>query len=305
MSIKHASGGKSKNTKDGSAMTDEEAFEKEPNGSFAWKVLVPSQVRALSQCETPHELEEKMASILEFDESKVELTQACQLDCYVIAFHWAKDKCFDERQLSGFITLVSNILNNIKEHQMSKAENITYLKECFSGVGSENPDVVSIPLYFFKLEHAKLIMQYLLTTIFQHYKLYEYLFTQQQDELIIGSDLCTEVCPEMSGPFPPPLQEAIPVETYELFAVQKDTEKLGSVDAMDEATITEQIADSVLKAVESSESEIVKTVPTSDLRKIIENITKEMVLPAKAEIQNKIKGKEATYLARISKIQAK
>ena len=74
---------------------------------------------------------------------------------------------------------------------------------------------------------------------------------------------------------------------------------------MDEATITEQIANSVLKAVESSESEIVKTVPTSDLRKIIENITKEMVLPAKDEIQNKIKGKEATYLARISKIQAK
>ena len=32
-------------------------------------------------------------------------------------------------------------------------------------------------------------MQYLINTLFYHYSLYEYLFTQQQDEFIIGSDV--------------------------------------------------------------------------------------------------------------------
>jgi len=72
---------------------------------------------------------------------------------------------------------------------MSKAKNLLYLKECFSGVGSDSPDVVPIPLYFFKLDHAKLIMEYLMTTLFHHYSLYEYLFTQEQDELIVGADV--------------------------------------------------------------------------------------------------------------------
>ena len=83
----------------------------------------------------------------------------------------------------------TNIMHCFPEKRMSKSANLTYLKECFSGVGVENPNVVSVPLYFFKLEDAKMIMQYLISTLFYHYSLYEFLFTQQQDELIVGSDV--------------------------------------------------------------------------------------------------------------------
>jgi len=39
-------------------LQDQEALEKEPHGSFAWKVLAPSQIRQLQQCETPEDLQE-------------------------------------------------------------------------------------------------------------------------------------------------------------------------------------------------------------------------------------------------------
>ena len=55
-----------------------------------------------------------MASVMDFPQHEVELKDACLLDYYVTAFHWAKEKNFDERQLSGFMTLVSKLLENIR-----------------------------------------------------------------------------------------------------------------------------------------------------------------------------------------------
>uniref|UniRef100_H2ZG11 Uncharacterized protein n=1 Tax=Ciona savignyi TaxID=51511 RepID=H2ZG11_CIOSA len=202
---------------------DEEAIDKEPSGSFAWKILVPSQVRILSQCPTPEDLEEKMSGILSLASHALDLKEASQLDVFVVSFHWAKEQGFDERQLSGFITLLHNVLENIKS-DMGKAANFQYVKECFSGVGSDNPDLVSIPLYFFKLEHAKLIIKYLISTIFQHYSLFHYLYYQQQDELIIGTDMKLESCPIGSSPYPVPLQEALPLDVYEEHFIESEPE---------------------------------------------------------------------------------
>lgn len=72
---------------------------------------------------------------------------------------------------------------------MKKSENFNFLKDCFTGIASDNLNVVSIPLYFFKLDHAKSIMDYVLKSFFQHYNLYEFLFKNEQDKLIIGNDV--------------------------------------------------------------------------------------------------------------------
>jgi len=55
-----------------------------------------------------------MAGILNYEQHEVELKEAAQLDYYVTAFHWAIKNNFDDRQLSGFMTLVTNLLHNIK-----------------------------------------------------------------------------------------------------------------------------------------------------------------------------------------------
>ena len=66
-----------------------------------------------------------------------------------------------------------------------------------------------------------------------------------------------------------------------------------------------EFTDAVLDALQSSQHDVIKSVPTHELRKIIERIVNDTIIPAKTEIHNKIKEKEAAYLARISHIQTK
>ena len=60
-----------------------------------------------------------------------------------------------------------------------------------------------------------------------------------------------------------------------------------------------------MNAVQKTDAEVIKNVAASELRKIIERVAKSMLIPAKAELENKIKDKEAAFLARIEKVQIK
>ena len=100
-----------------------------------------------------------MAHALNFDQYEVDLREGAQVDYYVTGFHWAMQKSFDERQLGGFMGLLSTILDHMRESEMPKAENIMYLKDYFIGVGLDNPEQIPISLYFFTLDQAKDIME--------------------------------------------------------------------------------------------------------------------------------------------------
>ena len=73
----------------------------------------------------------------------------------------------------------------------------------------------------------------------------------------------------------------------------------------EDSNVSEELTDAVLKAVETSEVASVKKIPASELRRIIEKVTREMILPTRNEIRSKIKDKELAYLDRIGKIQVK
>lgn len=147
-------------------------------------------------------------------------------------------------------------------------------------------------------------MQYLLSTFFQHYKVYTYLFTHEQDELIIGTDVMAEGNPENEGPFPQPLEEAMSLETFEKFAVRKSKSEHEDIEPVEE-NLSDELTDAVLKAVESSDDPVIKEVSAYELRKIIDKVYAEMIIPTKEELQQKIKEKELMYLGRIGKIQPK
>ena len=81
-------------------------------------------------------------------------------------------------------------------------------------------------------------------------------------------------------------------------------QKLADDEETDDAT-ADNLIGAVMDAVEASGNDVVKTVSTSELRGIIERVTREMILPAKTELKSKIKEKEQSYLNRIGKIQVK
>jgi hypothetical protein len=61
---------------------------------------------------------------------------------------------------------------------MSLSENIKELQTLMTGVGV--PDVPT-SLECFTSEVATMALQYIQTTLFQHYTLFQYLFTEEQD----------------------------------------------------------------------------------------------------------------------------
>lgn len=69
--------------------------------------------------------------------------------------------------------------------------------------------------------------------------------------------------------------------------------------------ITGEFTDGVVEALQSTNADAVAAIPANDLRKIIERIAKEMIIPVKTDFQNKIKNKETAFLERINKIQVK
>ena len=82
-------------------------------------------------------------------------------------------------------------------------------------------------------------------------------------------------------------------------------QKAESAAEAENRVLTTEFTDAVLDAVQNTDSEVVKNVPASELRKIIDRVAKTMIIPAKSDIENKIKEKQAAFLARIEKIQIK
>lgn len=246
-----------------------------------------------------------MALTMGFQSYQTDLKEASLLDYYTTLFHWGMEKKYDNRQLGGLITLGSKLISNLEEKLFTRPDNIKFLNECFSGIGSENPDNVSIQLYFFTLQDAKDIVQYIFSTFFHHYRLYRFLFTGEQDELIIGSDLSVNVCPETIGPFPQPLEEAIPKEILDMMAKAKEDAEVPEVDDNEDLLQTEELAEAVLTVVKESDKASLKNVTKEDVKKVLDKIRSEMIIPANTELKDKIKEKELDYVSKINKLQIK
>eukprot|EP00058_Branchiostoma_floridae_P023607 XP_002609097.1 hypothetical protein BRAFLDRAFT_91070 [Branchiostoma floridae] len=99
------------------------------------------------------------------------------------------------------------------EKQMSLVDNLKELKKMLVGIGQETPEVTG-GLDFFNTDQAKLLTDYITKSLFQHYKLYQYMFTLEQDEMVIGTELSIEVAPPADIPFPPPLDEGMKEAVY-------------------------------------------------------------------------------------------
>lgn len=53
--------------------------------------------------------------------------------------------------------------------------------------------------------------------LFQHYRLYQYVFSHTQAEEIVGLDLTCELVKPADVPYPPPLTEGLPQPVWEKY----------------------------------------------------------------------------------------
>ncbi|XP_072026664.1 ciliary-associated calcium-binding coiled-coil protein 1-like isoform X2 [Amphiura filiformis] len=284
---------------------DEEARNLEKKNSLAWKVLSNTQTQALQDL-TVEELEIKLAEIMELPRPDIELSQASLLDYYVSGFWWAKEQGFNVQQLSGFFTLLHTLLENIKEHKMPLADNLTEYKKLLAGVGTEDNEVNG-GLDFFDIKQAKLITDFLQMTLFQHHKMYEFLFHHERKEEIVGVELVVETLPAADVPHPPPLEEGLEEAIYLRHLATPPSSPTPDMDGNEEEKKGETEGEGVTRAEDEEKAsgdpvDLLAEVTAEDVKTVFSQVSKELFAGLQTDVQRKLKERESEIISRINKI---
>ncbi|XP_030842230.1 ciliary-associated calcium-binding coiled-coil protein 1 isoform X3 [Strongylocentrotus purpuratus] len=282
---------------------DDEARAMEKEQSLAWKILTNSQVHTLMGLEV-EEVEKSLSEMLTVPSYTTDLKEATLLDYYTSAFWWAKEEGFDAQQISGFFTVVSTLMANVKDN-MTAAENLAELRKMMVGVGT-NVDEANGGLDFLTLKQAKLISSFLETTLFQHYSLYHFLHHGEREEQIVCTDLCVETLPPAAMPYPAPLDEGVDEAAY-LKHIAPPPQEMKEEEVGDEK-IDEKVVEIAGdpqndKEVEGDETkDVLAGVTVEEVQTVFDKVAKEMFAGLQDEIALKLKEREADIITRINRI---
>ncbi|KAJ3143193.1 hypothetical protein HK101_003221 [Irineochytrium annulatum] len=128
----------------------------------------------------------KMAEVFGLAAWREDMSQNIMLSFYFNCFQFAKDGGFSPVQISTFFSIMKIILDRSVAHD--------------EGLSWE----------VFDPSEVKLITDYAFTSLFQNYKLYMYVMTTEQEQVLTETEVFVEKPPELA-----PLAEAITLEAYE------------------------------------------------------------------------------------------
>ncbi|KAG8552504.1 hypothetical protein GDO81_004552 [Engystomops pustulosus] len=187
--------------------------------------LSPSQINSLLEIQDLDDIQRLMEGFLNVQDPETDLKEAVLADYYVSGFCWGKDKNFTLEQLRGLMGLLHLLMENVQVKRMPLDENVLQLARALTGIGhSVLKDKGR--LTFFNVDQAKDIIDYFKISLFQHYKLYECMFTVPRDQMVIGEEQIVEIPQPAEAPFPVPLEEGIPYDVYAKFLLPPDPKEV-------------------------------------------------------------------------------
>ncbi|XP_052368121.1 uncharacterized protein LOC127926668 [Oncorhynchus keta] len=161
-----------------------------------WKLISHEQINTLLDL-TVEQVQFQFEEILGLKNYQTCLKEASLLDYFVSGFWWTREMNYTCQQISFIMALLQFLLDNISEKQMPFVDNLNEFAKMISGTRqSPSPEVDSL----FDAEQAMSITDYLKCSLFQNYQLYEFLFSQPREELLLGkkvrlpASLCPYVC---------------------------------------------------------------------------------------------------------------
>jgi len=276
--------------------------------SLAWKVLTDVQTKQVLETESVDQLQECILTQMSFPNYECDLKEGIMLDYYVSAMWWAKEQLFSSEQTSAFFTVMHTVLESLKDQQISLSANLVDFKKLLVGCGLDCEATGG--LQCFDTSQAKLITQYMFTSLLQHYRLYEFLFSATQAEEIIGTDLELQVAPGADLPWPPPLEEALIGDIHhELIATPTtspcpDGSEAGHADGEGAAEGT----DSALSMAEPSaadtqkEADVLAQLSAEEVKQIMKEVCDQVLVGLQTEVAQKLRDKENAFINRINKI---
>ncbi|XP_045698071.1 ciliary-associated calcium-binding coiled-coil protein 1 isoform X2 [Phyllostomus hastatus] len=249
------------------------------------------------QAEDVDGVQKKLAMFLNFKNLQTCFKEAILLDYYVSGFLWAKGMDFSIIQYSKFMTLLDMLLHNLRTLHMSLEDSLKWLGEVMAEIGPSNLQK-NEKWSIFDTKQANAIIDYLKISLFQHYKLYEFLFYSTREEIVIGTEQMIETVKPSGGLFPNPLEEGISFDIYSAFIEPPptlDTEMKG----LDQEQGPE---DSQPKASASDTDDLVGFT-IEDVKSVLAQVTDDILIGIQTEINEKLQIQEEAFNARIEKLK--
>ncbi|XP_074092407.1 ciliary-associated calcium-binding coiled-coil protein 1 [Macrotis lagotis] len=245
--------------------------------------------------ENIHGVQKKLEEFLNFRKLPTSLKEAILLDYYTSGFWWARDKNFTVHQVSKFMTLLDKLLDNLKTLHASLEDSIKFLGEVMAEIGPNSTDKQDVNV--FNVKQANDIIDYLKLSLFQHYKLYEFLFFSPRDEIVIGTEKVIELIKSTDSPFPDPLEEGIACDIYSAFIVPPPPSTLNLED------IEQVFSEECLLESEPPEVDPLANFTIEEVKSVLGQITDEVISTIQAEINEKLQLQEETFNVRIEKLK--
>ncbi|XP_053305910.1 ciliary-associated calcium-binding coiled-coil protein 1 [Spea bombifrons] len=241
-------------------------------------------------------VQRQIEEFLEFKEYQTNLKEAILVDYYVSGFWWGKEMKFTSQQLVGFMALLHDLLENVGTKHMTLEENLIELSKALAGIGKSNVYGKG-RLSFFSVEQAKDIINYCKISLFQHYKLYEWMFNFPRDEVVISAEQVIEVAKPAETPLPSPLEEGIPSEIYMQFMAPVPLQNLM------ENKETEKTDEDLEKGESLNAVDPPNILSMGKVKTVLNQATVEAMGSLQTEINEKLRVQEEAYPEKIENLE--
>uniref|UniRef100_A0A3B1JU54 Ciliary associated calcium binding coiled-coil 1 n=1 Tax=Astyanax mexicanus TaxID=7994 RepID=A0A3B1JU54_ASTMX len=264
-----------------------------------WTLLPHGEIAVLLKL-SADDVQLKFEDIFCLKKHQTCLKEAALLDYFVGGFWWAKEMNFTCQQSSFIMALLQLLLDNIKVHsvsdkQMPFAENFKAFTQNLLATRMSSSDTAVNPL--FDVDQIKSITDYFKSSLFQHYRLYQFLFTQPREEMILRMERSIDVA--NSADFAAPLEEGMPPELDDIGLAPSPA--ASPPQGKEECLIKNE--EEPKEYQQGEIHEIPEDYGVEDVQEMLGDVTKEMLAKLQADFTERLRILEDSYVSRLDSLK--
>ncbi|KAB5555361.1 hypothetical protein PHYPO_G00033120 [Pangasianodon hypophthalmus] len=275
-----------------------EAGEKFPQ----WPCLSCENINLLMELSVD-QVQLQFVDVLDLKKHQTCVKEASLLDYFVAGFWWAKEMTFTCQQISFIMALLQLLLDNIKDKHMPFADNFKEFTRTLLATRQSSPSASAAvnPLFDLVTVLECCLLAWLLGKIcacflFQHYSLYEFLFSHPRDNMLQGMERNIEVV--NSADFIAPLEEGTPTDDLHHIAPSPAV-----LPDQDSDTCVEKNEEESGECEQRETLESLEGFSVEDVREVLGEMTREVLVKLQADFTEKLRIQEKTYTARLESLK--
>ncbi|XP_026770575.1 ciliary-associated calcium-binding coiled-coil protein 1 [Pangasianodon hypophthalmus] len=268
-----------------------EAGEKFPQ----WPCLSCENINLLMELSVD-QVQLQFVDVLDLKKHQTCVKEASLLDYFVAGFWWAKEMTFTCQQISFIMALLQLLLDNIKDKHMPFADNFKEFTRTLLATRQSSPSASAAVNPLFDVDQLKSITDYFRSSLFQHYSLYEFLFSHPRDNMLQGMERNIEVV--NSADFIAPLEEGTPTDDLHHIAPSPAV-----LPDQDSDTCVEKNEEESGECEQRETLESLEGFSVEDVREVLGEMTREVLVKLQADFTEKLRIQEKTYTARLESLK--